>query len=443
MKIKFLFIFLLLGVISRTNCQNSLEFTFNAVNIESNVQLDSIRIINRTQGGENMIYYPNSSISLEIVQGDLLLFIGYANISSVDIQEYGSVGSSFKVFQNYPNPMAGQSEISMYLPQEGKLVVLISDLLGRLVIQKEWNLDNGHHSFKFLTGDSNLYSLTAYFNGTSQSIKMISTGYKTFDHCQLEYLGVNQRKLVGKTSPKGNDSAVSQSGILDSPSENQTYIFQFATNIPCPEIPTVDYGGRNYNTIQIFSQCWLKENLNVGSMISGSQNQSNNGIIEKYCYDNNTNICDICGGLYQWNEMMQYSTEPGTRGICPPGWHIPTDEEWMVLEGAVDSEYGIGDPEWDRTNYRGYDAGANLKSDYLWENNGNGNDLFGFTGLPCGIRYGNGQFADGGYVCDWLSSNTGANVSSAYDRYLNYGYSKINRATVAKHFGYSVRCIKD
>ncbi len=51
--------------------------------------------------------------------------------------------------------------------------------------------------------------------------------------------------------------------------------------------------------------------------------------------------------LYQWEEMMQYTTQQGAQGICPPGWHLPTDEEWKVLEGAVDSQYGIGDPEWD------------------------------------------------------------------------------------------------
>ena len=82
-------------------------------------------------------------------------------------------------------------------------------------------------------------------------------------------------------------------------------------------------------------------------MIHGTMEQSNNGIIEKYCYNNEPDSCTKYGGLYQWNEMMQYTTQQGAQGICPPGWHLPTDEEWKVLEGAVDSQYGIGDPEWD------------------------------------------------------------------------------------------------
>jgi uncharacterized protein (TIGR02145 family) len=122
-----------------------------------------------------------------------------------------------------------------------------------------------------------------------------------------------------------------------------SYTFQFATNIPCPGMPTVEYEGQVYNTIQIFSQCWLKENLNVGMMIPEAKDQSNNGIIEKYCYNNEPDSCAKYGGLYRWDEMMQYTTQQGTQGICPPGWHLPTDEEWKVLEGAVDSQYGIGD----------------------------------------------------------------------------------------------------
>ena len=74
---------------------------------------------------------------------------------------------------------------------------------------------------------------------------------------------------------------------------------------------------------------------------------TDNGTMEKYCYNNEPDSCTKYGGLYQWDEMMQYTTQQGVQGICPPGWHLPTDEEWKVLEGAVDSQYGIGDPEWD------------------------------------------------------------------------------------------------
>src|SRR5665647_1782373 len=104
---------------------------------------------------------------------------------------------------------------------------------------------------------------------------------------------------------------------------------------PCPGVPTVDYGGKTYHTVQIGSQCWLKENLDVGIMIDSVTEPGNNGVIEKYCYNNNAANCTTYGGLYKWNEAMEYVTTPGIKGICPPGWHIPTHTELQKLDTTV------------------------------------------------------------------------------------------------------------
>ncbi len=63
--------------------------------------------------------------------------------------------------------------------------------------------------------------------------------------------------------------------------KRKTYTFVFATNIACPGIPTVTYGGQDYHTIQILSQRWLGESLNIGTMIDGNTEQTENNIIEK------------------------------------------------------------------------------------------------------------------------------------------------------------------
>ncbi|MCB9250264.1 MAG: hypothetical protein H6613_17790 [Ignavibacteriales bacterium] len=108
------------------------------------------------------------------------------------------------------------------------------------------------------------------------------------------------------------------------------------TGKPCPGIPTLTYEGKTYNTVQIGNQCWLKENLDIGTMINGSVSQTDNNITEKYCYNDDISNCNTFGGLYQWNEAMKYSTTEGTKGICPDDWHIPTYADLLILYESVE-----------------------------------------------------------------------------------------------------------
>ncbi len=420
----------------------AIELTFTAVNNTMHVQLDSIKIMNRTQGGETITYWPDTTLSLEITPGDLLLYIGHATLSPFGVQEISQDIQQLKLFPNFPNPVYDQSTVSMWIPETGVLNIMVMDVQGRIILADDWQLDRGHHFFTFIPGDGNLYFLTATCNGVAQSIKILTTGHQDGQRCLLDYTGSIQGENFSKASPQANNLISQQSGILDTPLEDQSYTFQFATNIPCPETPTVEYEGQEYNTIQIFSQCWLKENLNVGEMIDVTMEQSNNGTIEKYCYNNEPDSCAKYGGLYQWNEMMQYASQQGAQGICPPGWHLPTDEEWKVLEGAVDSQYGIGNAEWDiDDHWRGYDAGTNLKTTSGWYANGNGTDLFSFSGLPGGARYDGGFFGDVGNYGIWWTSTE--DYGYAWGRYLSYGNPEVDRDYSYEGYGFSVRCLRD
>ena len=150
-----------------------------------------------------------------------------------------------------------------------------------------------------------------------------------------------------------------------------------------------------YTSVLIGTQCWMAENMNIGTRIDGIENMTNNSIFEKYCQENAEANCDVYGGLYTWTEVMQYSTIPGIQGICVEGWHIPTDDECKLLEGTVDSQYGVGDPVWDLEGDRGYDAGGKLKETgtvhWYYPNTGATNST-GFTSLPGGTRNTNGGF---------------------------------------------------
>ena len=233
-------------------------------------------------------------------------------------------------------------------------------------------------------------------------------------------------------------------GILSYISEESDWVDSIGGGIfplpsfgqPCPGIPTVSYEGQTYNTTLIGNQCWLKENLNVGTKINsttGGQQQTNNGVIEKYCYDNDITQCDIYGGLYEWNESMQYVTSPGTQGICPPGWHIPTDAEWTTLGNFLGGSLFAGG----KMKETGY-------AHWYSPNTGATNES-GFTGLPGGYRdYFLGFFDTRNLFGDfWTSSTFDYSESAAWIYRLSYNYAIMNGGYHLKTSGLSVRCLQD
>ena len=437
MKTKILLSILALGLILNATGQNTIELTFTAIDSAAYVQFDSIKVMNRTQGGDTVLFYP-----------DTVLVLDY----QVSISENNTGSERFQVFQNYPNPVRDKTTIPFYVPEKDKVSLVVTDILGRDLIKTERILDQGYHSYQFTTGNGSLFLFTVQWRESSSSIKILKTNSISNNTSTLEYMGSEDSSPQLKVTEATQSFLFSlgdellyigytdtlQSGMLDAPEESEIYAFQFATNISCPGTPTVTYEGQVYNTIQIFSQCWLKENLNVGMMIPGSEDMSNNDTIEKYCYNNEPDSCTKYGALYQWEEMMQYTTQPGIQGICPDGWHIPADEEWKILEGAVDSWYRIGNPEWDQYKYwRGHDAGIILKSTSGWINNGNGYDLNGFSALPGGLRFQNPTFRFVGKKGQWWLSTEGML------RILNYSYNGIYRFSGLHEIGRSVRCLRD
>lgn len=420
----------------------SINLTFTAIKNLAYYRLDSIRVMNRTHGSDTTIYWPDTTLNYEFNPGDLLLYIGYSTGYPAGIHEIEQKKEKFQLFQNYPNPVADKSTISLYIPQKGTVTFMITDLSGKKVVNVEMLLGKGHQSFNFTPGSGNLYILTARWNGISRSIKIISTGSNSGKCCLLEYKGTNAGESQWKASLVEAGMIRQESGILDYPTANGTHTFQFATNIPCPGTTTVTYEGHVYHTTQIFSQCWMKENLNVGTMISGTLDMTDNGIIEKYCYNDIQDSCTKYGGLYQWGEAMKYNIQEGAQGICPPGWHIPTDEEWKVMEGATDSKYGIGDPEWNKTLIHGFDAGKHLKATSGWNAGGNGTDVFGFSAYPDGGRFSQGFFTRVGYGNYWWTSSQYDEYDACH-RFLKCYYPAVYRDFDLKIYGFSVRCLRE
>ena len=177
--------------------------------------------------------------------------------------------------------------------------------------------------------------------------------------------------------------------------------------------------GQIYETVVIGSQSWFAENLNYNTA-------------DSWCYDNNVNNCNIYGRLYTWDAAVT---------ACPDGWHLPSDEEWKILEGNTDTQYGVGDPEWNGTGYRGYDDGKRLKTSTDWSQN-TGTNAVGFSALPGGYLSSGGGFSTFGLEGYWWSA-TANGSSDAWYRELTYGNDKAYRYYRNKASGFSVRCVKD
>lgn len=213
----------------------------------------------------------------------------------------------------------------------------------------------------------------------------------------------------------------------------------------CGDMLMDERDGQGYETVQIGTQCWMKENLNIGTRISGSSNQTNNATIEKYCYSNSDTQCDVYGGIYQWNEMMGYATSAGVQGICPFGWHLPTDAEWTALTGYVSLQ-----PEYLCNSNATYIAKA-LAATTTWNtyssactvgNDPSANNATGFTALPGGGRYNDGSFYFLGNNGYWWSS-TESTASNAWHRGMYYYSVTVTQSNNDKSFGFSVRCLKN
>ena len=173
----------------------------------------------------------------------------------------------------------------------------------------------------------------------------------------------------------------------------------------------------------------MAKNLNYGARINSTINASDNGSVEKYCYDNSESNCTTYGGLYPWNELMNYTTTESTQGICPDGWHIPSDQEWKELEMTLGMSQAQADLLY---AWRGAPAGTSLKT----------GGSSGFHGMLAGFKNSAPAFVDlnaDGYF--WSSSNY--NTLDSYMRIIGVGQSGVGRWTYQKTDGLSVRCVKD
>ena len=210
--------------------------------------------------------------------------------------------------------------------------------------------------------------------------------------------------------------------------------------------PSMD--GYSYNVVQIGCQCWFSENLRTtfygngdaipAGLTNGEWTSTQAGATAVYgegsstCLNSSPNIaaCNEAQSLEEYGHLYNWYAVDDARGLCPSGWHVPTDEEWTDLENYITSQ-GFSGTE-----------GTALKSQNGWTQSGNGADDFGFSALPGGSRFHNvGSFYNAGAVGSWWSSSPSG--GNAWRRSLYFYDPEISRANKPPRYGYSVRCLRD
>ena len=280
----------------------------------------------------------------------------------------------------------------------------------------------------------------------SKSSSSIKSGDSSSSKKDVSSSSVNSSSSVKSSS----SSSVKQSSSSVASSSSEYIPYNHAGPLLADSLNSNAYqkfldsrNGRSYYYLTIngkdgASVTVMAENLNIGEMVNGDKDQTNDSKIERYCYDNDTTKCDKYGGLYQWAEMMNLpfecnskscadSIKPNHQGICPDGWRLLTYDDLVVILKADGNEHGI--------------EGARAQGF-------GGYNTTGYSLVGAGLRRPTGEFKDclgketywyypGEILVDGemfvLGSNTSYSDNSIYGP-SNFNYTKLE--------GRSVRCVK-
>lgn|GEM_PF-2342907 len=174
---------------------------------------------------------------------------------------------------------------------------------------------------------------------------------------------------------------------------------------------------KQYPTVSLGIQCWMAANLNYGTQIPSTSMQRDNCTVEKYCLDDNPSNCLLAGGLYQWDEMMQYQAVESIQGLCPPAWHIPSENEWNTLFALYVNNGFAGTP----LKYTG---------------------TSGFNALLSGIRFDNESWSFDNFAT-FIWSSTSEGPYKAWSHAMNSINPGVSYYPANRSDAFYVRCVKN
>jgi uncharacterized protein (TIGR02145 family) len=400
---------------------NAQNYLINFAGTGATTTVNTVKVDNIT-AGSSAILNGTDILRLNVVTG----------INAIDNFQ----SSGMKI---YPNPMTASSVLKIHPCSEGKAIISVLDMTGKLVYKAPVYLDYSTQEFRLsglksglylvnIKGDSFHYSGRLLCNsndrgtigiekiinerevnrkilksGTPSDLGIVDMDYKTGD--RIKFTGI---------------SGIYSTIVMDVPSSGKTITFNF--------IACTDGDANNYTIVQIGTQTWMAENLRTTKFndLSIIPNVMDNilwaGLTSPaYCWYNNDEVTNkpLYGGLYNW-----YAISTGK--LCPADWHVPSDEEWTTLVTFLGGESVAGGKlkETGATHWFSQSIGTTNES--------------GFTALPGGTRYvGVGEFSSIVQRAAWWSATL------PYVYAIWYNEDSIYRGSFANAFnGFSIRCVK-
>lgn len=242
------------------------------------------------------------------------------------------------------------------------------------------------------------------------------------------------------SSTVSSDEDTGVNGIAGFHPSGEVYSDSTSDSVPFSRgdsILTDSRDGQTYKVVKIGTQIWMAENLNYRYLEKTAELDSSS-----FCFDNDPENCEKFGRLYPWSAAMDSagtgngcgrgvtcSQSSLVKGICPDGWHLPTREEFKVLETTVGGSR---------------EGGKKLKSRSGWKDGGNGTDDYGFNAVPSGSLTAAANFKVAGDRTSGVHfwSSTEENADQAYFFGVLYNTDFIYFSGFPKKFMYSIRCIK-
>lgn len=424
--------------------------------------LNQVTINNLSQNWQETLNWPDTTLILN---------------NEVGVSDYGT-RSGLNLSQNIPNPFTGTTEVRLDVADNEDVLVEIADLSGKMVLSKNLTrVQAGTYVLHVQLSSPQTYVLTVHQGKNIASIKMVNKGaadryvVSLLEHVAGKHIAKSEKavrsnvthpwtvgdnlSIEGYATIGGTEYSQSLSMQL---TNDETVTIQFQGAAPpsfvCGVSTLTDIDNNTYNTVQIGNQCWMKENLRTTRYADGTDIPAGysyeSSMSSSYFYDYLYSDMPLAerGYLYNWPAAMHGAPSSdanpsGVQGVCPTGWHLPSDAEWTQLTNhlSAHNEFVCNDTI--------DNIAKALASTSGWltstENCAVGNDqttnnASGFDAFPAGIC--NMSFGGTGeYAYFW--SSTQIFGSWVYFRGIGKDDASVLRDDRTMNFGFSVRCLRD